>query len=242
MAGIAGGNWPEVDQLRSTIESGALKMLKTFTLCLAGAFSLIAAGCSPTKNIPNTKPAAQSSAPAGPPFSVKFETTKGDFVVEVNPEWAPNGAAHFRELVDKKFYDGCGFFRNIPNFMVQFGMNGDPKVQAEWGEQNIPDDQVTQSNKRGYVTYAQSGAPNSRSTQLFINFKDNSMLDQQGFAPIGTVVEGMDVVDSLYKTGENPQETQEMITRQGNEYLKKQYPELDYIKTARVVEKPAAKP
>jgi peptidyl-prolyl cis-trans isomerase A (cyclophilin A) len=220
-------------------------MGKTFTLCLAGALSLAAAACSgpSTTNTQNkAKSAARESAPSGPPFYVKFETTKGDFIVEVSPDWAPNGAAHLRELVDKQFYDGCGFFRNIPNFMVQFGMNGDPKVHAQWGDQNIPDDEVKQSNQRGFVTYAQTGAPDSRSTQLFINFKDNSMLDQQGFAPIGTVVEGMDVVDSLYKTGENPQETQGMIQQNGNEYLKKKYPELDYIKTARVVPKPGANP
>jgi cyclophilin family peptidyl-prolyl cis-trans isomerase len=219
-------------------------MPKMFILCLAGALTLTAAACSrpSATNTGNTGAAPQQSTPSSPPFFVKFETTKGDFVIEVNPDWSPNGAAHLRELVDKKFYDGCGFFRNIPDFMVQFGMNGDPKVQAEWGNQNIPDDPVKQSNRRGYVTYAKTGLPDSRSTQLFINIKDNSMLDTMGFAPIGTVLEGMDVVDSLYKTGENPPETQSMITQQGNEYLKKQYPELDYIKTARVVEKPAAKP
>jgi peptidyl-prolyl cis-trans isomerase A (cyclophilin A) len=118
-------------------------------------------------------------------------------------------------------------------------MNGDPKVHAQGGEQNIPDDPVKQSNKRGVVTYAQKGSPDSRSTQLFINFGDNSALDGQGFSPIGTVMgDGMTVVESLHKTGENPPETQGMIQQQGNEYLKKRYPELDYIKTARVVDKP----
>lgn len=219
-------------------------MLKTITLCLTGALVLAAAGCNrpETVTIPNDgKPVAQDSAAAaaaGPPFYVKFETTKGDFVLEVRPDWAPNGAAHFKELVEKNFYDGCGFFRNIPGFMVQFGMNGDPKVHAEWGEKNIQDDPVKQSNTRGIVTYAQTGAPNSRSTQLFINFGDNSPLDQQGFSPIGSIVQGMEVVDGLHKTGENPPESQEMIRQQGNEYLKKRYPELDYIKTARVVPKP----
>lgn len=208
-------------------------MLKTTTLCLAVALALTTAACSG----PETA-ATKDSPPLGPPFYVKFETTKGDFTVEVKPDWAPNGVSHFAELVESKFYDGCGFFRNIPDFMVQFGMNGDPKVQAKLGEKTISDDPVKQSNQRGVVTYAQTGAPNSRSAQLFINLKDNSFLDGDGFAPIGTVVEGMDVVDSLYKTGENPQETQGMIKEQGNEYLKKKYPDLDYIKTARIVTRP----
>jgi cyclophilin family peptidyl-prolyl cis-trans isomerase len=208
-----------------------MEMLKTITMCLTGAVVLAAAA--------GWGPLVAQDAAANAPFYVKFETTKGDFIVEVNPEWAPNGAAHVKELVEKKFYDGCGFFRNVPNFMVQFGMNGDPKVQAEWGEKTIKDDPVKRSNKRGFVTYAQTAAPNSRSTQLFINFGDNSFLDGMRFAPIGVVVEGMTVVDSLHKTGENPGETQEMIKKQGNEYLKAKYPQLDYIKTARIVPKPA---
>ncbi|QDT56485.1 Peptidyl-prolyl cis-trans isomerase A precursor [Caulifigura coniformis] len=214
-------------------------MLKSFTLCLAGAIALTAAACSRTENPANSNGAAAESAP---PYYVKFETTKGDFLVEIHPDWAPNGAAHLKELVEKNFYDGCGFFRNVPGFMVQFGMNGDPKVHAEWGEKTIKDDPVHGSNARGVVTYAQTGLPNSRSTQLFINHADNSFLDSQGFSPIGTVVEGLSVVDSLHQTGENPPETQGMIQEQGNEYLKKKYPELDYIKTARIVAKPAEKP
>ena len=210
-------------------------MLKTTTMRLAGALVLAAAAVTGLNTL------VAQDAKSTDPYYVKFETTKGDFIVEVNPEWAPNGAAHVKELVDNKFYDGCGFFRNVPDFMVQFGMNGDPKVHAEWGEKTIKDDPVKKSNKRGFVTYAQTGAPNSRSTQLFINHRDNSFLDSQRFAPIGIVVEGMTVVDSLYKTGENPGETQSMIKSQGNEYLKKKYPQLDYIKTARIVEKPKAK-
>jgi len=223
-------------QLRSTpSESGALEMLKSITMCFTGALVLAAAACSGPESL------VAQDAKAGAPFYVKFETTKGDFILEVNPEWAPNGAAHLKELVEAKFYDGCGFFRNVPDFMVQFGMNGDPKVHAQWGDKTIKDDPVKRSNKRGFVTYAQTGAPNSRSTQLFINHGDNSFLDGQRFAPIGVIVEGMTVVDALYKTGENPPETQGMIKEQGNEYLKKKYPQLDYIKTARIVEKPAAK-
>jgi len=215
--------------------SGALEMLKSITLCFAGALVMAAAACSGPEAV------VAQDAKASAPFYVKFETTKGDFVVEVNPEWAPNGAAHVKELVEQKFYDGCGFFRNVDGFMVQFGMNGDPKVHAAWGEKTIKDDPVgKRSNKRGFVTYAQTGAPNSRSTQLFVNHGNNSFLDDR-FAPIGVIVEGMTVVDSLYKTGENPPEVQGMVKEQGNEYLKKKYPQLDYIKTARIVEKPAAK-
>ncbi len=210
-------------------------MLKTITTCFAGALVLAAAACSGPESL-----VAQETA-AGETFYVKFETTKGDFIVEFHPDWAPNGAAHVKELVEKEFYDGVGFFRNVDGFMVQFGMSGDPKTQAEWGEKTIKDDPLKRSNKRGFVTYAQTGAPNSRSTQLFINHGDNSFLDSQRFAPVGVVIEGMTVVDSLYKTGENPPETQGMIKQQGNEYLKKKYPQLDYIKTARIVAKPAGK-
>jgi len=210
-------------------------MLKTITLCFTSALLMAAAACYGPEML------VAQDAKGGAPFYVKFETTKGDFVVEVNPEWAPNGAAHVKELVEQKFYDGCGFFRNVPDFMVQFGMNGDPKVHAQWGEKTIKDDPVKRSNKRGFVTFAQTAALNSRSTQLFINHGDNSFLDGMRFAPIGVVVEGMTVVDSLHKTGENPPETQGMIKDQGNAYLKQKYPQLDYIKTARIVEKPAAK-
>ncbi len=210
-------------------------MLKTITMCFAGALVMASAACSGPEAL------VAQDAKAAEAFYVKFETTKGDFVIEVHPDWAPNGAAHVKELIEKKFYDGCGFFRCVDGFMVQFGMNGDPKVQAEWGEKTIKDDPVKRSNKRGFVTYAQTGAPNSRSTQLFVNFGDNSFLDSQRFAPVGVIIEGMTVVDSLFKTGENPGETQGMIKEQGNEYLKKQYPKLDYIKTARIVPKPQAK-
>jgi peptidyl-prolyl cis-trans isomerase A (cyclophilin A) len=174
-------------------------------------------------------------------YKVAFDTSKGKIVIEVHRDWAPNGADHFHQLVQEKFYDEARFFRVIEDFMVQFGMNGDPAVNSKWKEQTIQDDPVKQSNKRGFVTYAQTGAPNSRSTQLFINFGDNSFLDKQRFAPIGQVVEGMDVVDSLYNgygegapSGKGP--SQGKIASQGNEYLKRDFPKLDYIKTARIVE------
>jgi cyclophilin family peptidyl-prolyl cis-trans isomerase len=122
------------------------------------------------------------------PFRVKFEVSTGEFVVEVNPEWAPNGARRFRELVEAGYYDDCRFFRVVEGFMAQVGMNGDPAVNAQWDDKRIPDDPPLRSNTRGRVTFATSG-PNSRTTQFFINFGDNSQLDGQGFSPIGEVIE-----------------------------------------------------
>jgi peptidyl-prolyl cis-trans isomerase A (cyclophilin A) len=171
-------------------------------------------------------------------FRVKFETSAGNFVVEVHPEWAPRGAARFKELVEAKYYDECRFFRVIEGFMAQFGMNGDPEVNARWDKQEIKDDPVKQSNTRGRVTFATSGA-NSRTTQLFINYRDNGRLDGQGFSPFAEVVEGMEVVDKLYNEygegapqGNGP--SQGRIARSGNKYLMESFPKLDYIKTARI--------
>ena len=175
--------------------------------------------------------AAADEAPAV--YKVKFETSGGDFIIEVNREWAPVGAERFHELVTKGFFDECRFFRVVPDFMVQFGINGDPAVQKEWRDAKIKDDKVTQSNKRGYITFATSG-PDSRTSQVFINFKDNKFLDRMGFAPFGQVVEGMDVVEKIYsEDGESPD--QSSIQSDGNAYLKKSFPKLDYIKKATIV-------
>ncbi|MEX0702896.1 MAG: peptidylprolyl isomerase [Planctomycetales bacterium] len=220
-------------------------MTSTFRALTLLAIAAAVAGCgfqaASTQNGANFAPAAASAEGTGETFRVKFETTQGDFVVEVHPEWAPNGAKQLRTLVEEKFYDDVAFFRVIDGFMAQFGMSGDPKVQEKWGEKTIQDDPVKQSNVRGYVTFAQTGAPNSRSTQLFINYGDNSRLDEQRFAPVGKVVEGMDVVDKLHSGygegapgGRGP--SQGEITRRGNAYLKERFPNLDYIKTARIVE------
>jgi peptidyl-prolyl cis-trans isomerase A (cyclophilin A) len=167
-------------------------------------------------------------------YKVKFETTCGDFVVEVHREWAPVGADRFHDLVSKGFYDECGFFRVVPGFMVQFGINGEPTTQQKWREATIKDDKVIKSNTRGFITFATSG-PNSRTSQVFINYGDNSRLDDMGFAPFGEVVEGMDVVDRINpQYRERPQQGE--IQTHGNAYLKEKFPKLDFIKTATIVE------
>jgi len=172
-------------------------------------------------------------------FQAKFETTKGTFVIEVTRAWAPLGADRFYNLVKNGYYDNCKFFRVLSGFMAQFGLNGDPKINTAWREARIKDDSVKQPNKRGYVTYAMAG-PNTRTTQLFINFSDNSAnLDSQGFSPFGKVsAEGMKVVDAFFSSyGETP--NQGSIHMQGNAYLDKNFPKLDFIKSAVIVSAPA---
>lgn len=175
----------------------------------------------------------EKMAPTTGTYSVKFETTAGDFVVLVHREWAPVGAQRFHDLVKSGFYDECRFFRVVSGFMVQFGINGSPATQQNW-ERPLPDDPATESNRRGYMTFATSG-PNSRTTQVFINYVDNSFLDSQGFSPFGEVIEGMDSVDKINaEYGESPDQGQ--INSAGNAYLKSQFPKLDYIKKATVIE------
>jgi len=208
-------------------------MKKTLVLLLLTASIALGQASNTLMN-----PAAlNAKAPAT--FNVKFDTTAGIFLVEVHRDWAPNGADRFYNLVKNGFYNNTRFFRVVPNFMVQWGINGDPNIQKHWEDANIKDDPVKQSNTRGNITYAQSSAPNSRSTQLFINFKDNSFLDNQRFAPFGKVISGMDVVDKINSTyGERPD--QSVIQTQGNAYLNKNFPKLDYIKTATIEEAAAA--
>jgi len=164
---------------------------------------------------------------------VKFETSCGDFTVEVQRDWAPLGADRFHELVQAGFYDECRFFRVVPGFVVQWGMNGDPAVYAKWKDREIKDDKVTQSNREGMITFASRG-PNTRTCQLFINLADNERLDDLGFAPFGKVLEGLDVVKKITSEyGQRPQ--QPLIQEEGNTYLKKEFPKMDYIKKATVV-------
>src|SRR6516162_1638056 len=227
---------------------GMLHMLRTLRLlCVctsAGALAVPAAvlaqgsGADLSKAKLRTPTALNEKAPDT--YKAKFDTSKGAFVVEVHRDWAPIGADRFYNLVRNGFYNNVRFFRVLTGFMAQFGMNGTPAVQKAWGAsaQQLKDDPVKQSNKRGYITFANAG-PNSRSTQLFINLVDNTFLDPDAmhFAPFGQIVEGMDVVDMLY-TGYGRQNVpdQSRITNEGNTYLMKEYPKLDYVKTATIVQ------
>jgi cyclophilin family peptidyl-prolyl cis-trans isomerase len=173
-------------------------------------------------------------------FRASFDTSAGPFVILVHRSWAPKGADRFYNLVKYGFFDNARFFRVLPNFIVQFGINGDPAIQAPWRDANLADEPVTQSNKRGTITFAKASMPNSRTTQVFINFRDNSGLDGQGFAPFGEVVSGMESVDKITSEyRENPD--QGRIQSQGNAYLTKEFPHMDFVKKATIV-KPAPAP
>jgi peptidyl-prolyl cis-trans isomerase A (cyclophilin A) len=175
-------------------------------------------------------PGMEKTAPAQ--YQVCFQTSAGAFVVAVTRAWAPQGADRFYNLVRHGFFDGTRFFRVLPGFVVQFGISGNPAVSARWHEATIPDDPVTQHNLRGTITFATAG-PNTRTTQLFINYADNTNLDSQGFAPFGRVVDGMDVVDRIYSGyGETP--NQAMIQARGNAYLASAFPKLDSIAHATI--------
>ena len=159
-------------------------------------------------------------------------------MVGVTRSWAPRGADRFHELVSKEFYDGARFFRVVPRFVAQFGLKGDPATDGYWSRMYMPDDPVTQNNKRGALSFAMAGAA-TRTTQVFINLQDNFHLDQMGFAPFGEVVSGMDVVDQLFKGygdappgGVGPEQSR--IRDEGNQYLERFFPRLDYIKSARI--------
>ncbi|WP_423929482.1 peptidylprolyl isomerase [Candidatus Palauibacter sp.] len=169
-------------------------------------------------------------------FRARFETSKGTFVVEVHRSWSPNGVDRFHNLVRNGFFHDVRFFRVIEGFMAQFGINGDPEIQGAWRSANILDDPVVMGNTRGRVSFAMAG-PDTRSTQLFINFGDNSRLDQMGFSAIGEVVEGMEVVDALHAgygegapNGSGP--SQGRIQEEGNAYLEEDFPNLDHIERA----------
>jgi cyclophilin family peptidyl-prolyl cis-trans isomerase len=189
---------------------------------------------------PLLNPASEEMNKTAPDlFQAKFETSKGDFVIEVHRDWSPNGADRFYNLVGNGYYDGVRFFRVLDGFMAQFGISGDPEASAIWRQRAIPDDSARASNTRGYVTYAMGG-PNTRTTQVFINYADNSRLDGQGFAPFGLVVEGMDVVDGFYSeygeaapSGRGPNQTR--IQAEGNGYLETEFPLLDHVERAYVV-------
>lgn len=183
-------------------------------------------------------PSQDPKAPAE--FKVKLETSKGDIILKITREWAPKGADRVHALVKSGTYDDCRFYRVMPKYIAQFGIHGTPTVSAKWKELPIDDDPVKQKNTRGRVTFAKGG-PNTRTTNLFISLKDNTSLDADGFAPIGEVVEGMEIADQLYSgygdgapKGRGP--SQKKIYEQGNAWLAKDFKDLDFIKKAAVLE------
>jgi len=186
--------------------------------------------------------AALATERAPEAFRVKLETTQGDVVILVNRSWAPNGADRFYNLVKIGYYDDVAFYRVIRGFMAQCGFNGDPAVSSVWSNARISDDPVTQVNTRGMVTFAQPSSPNARTTQFFVNFGDNTYLKEHGaFAPFGKIISGMEVMNSIYAgygegapNGRGP--SQSRIAREGNTYLRKNFPKLDYITKATIVE------
>lgn len=237
------------------------RMLFSLSLC---ALTVIGASAQTSTTAPAKKPApskapAASAAPfdrallqpsllkakAPAEYDVKFMTTAGDFTIKVTRAWAPLGADRFYNLVRHHFYDGAAFFRVLPGFMAQFGLSAYPEVSKAWEPADIKDDPVVQSNHRGFVSFAMAG-PNTRTTQVFINFGNNERLDQSGFSAFGMVTDGMDVVDKLYSgygegapDGRGPD--QSMIGNRGRAYLEKGFPKLDTVKTATLA-MPAANP
>jgi peptidyl-prolyl cis-trans isomerase A (cyclophilin A) len=212
--------------VRMSFESKTTKSdMKNFPLI--ASIALLLGACSAGAQKPSNE-----TAPAT--FRVNFETSRGPVVIEVTRADAPIGADRFYNLVKANYFEGGRFFRVIPGFMAQFGLASDPAVSKAW-DVPIEDDPVKASNVRGTLTFAATAAPNSRSTQLFINFGDNSRLDSQRFAPFGKVVSGMEFVDQIYSSyGENPD--QGRIEAEGNAYLEKEFPRLDYIKSARILQ------
>ena len=217
-----------------------MKMFRTlFALGAIVALSVSVAAAQPAAKANLKNPAAMTEqAPAV--FKANFETSAGSFVIEVHRDWAPKGADRFYNLVKNGFYDNCRFFRVLAGFMAQFGINGDPTVQVAWRNATITDDPVKEGNKPGYITFA-TGGPNTRTTQVFINYGNNAGLDKQGFAPFGKVISGMAVVEKLYAAyGEGPPQgqgpSQGQIQSQGNAYLEKSFPKLDFVKSATIVQ------
>ena len=228
--------------------------------------SLAVAGTFATRELaqekadaPAAKPAAPATKPAAPPakgaaaasafrdpaaltkqapasFKAKFETSQGVIVVEAVRDWAPVGVDRFYNLIMSGYFENVRFFRVVPNFVVQFGIHGDPSVSKNWMNASLKDEPVKEGNKRGTLTYAKSSRPNSRTTQIFINLKDNTSLDAQGFAAFAKVVEGMDVVDKLNSEyGESLTGLQGQIYQEGNAFLAAKAPRLDFIKKATIL-------
>jgi peptidyl-prolyl cis-trans isomerase A (cyclophilin A) len=233
----------------------AILFVLTLDLGISGGYAQTKT--APEKSTPKATPAspfsrallspAKLTEKAPDTFDVRFTTTKGDFLVRVTRAWAPNGADRFYNLVKNGFFDSASFFRTIPGFVVQFGLSAYPEVSKAWARETILDDPVTQTNKRGFVTYAMGGK-DTRTTQIFINLTDrNTRLDEMGFSPFGVVVEGMEVVEQLYggygdsvsRGGKGPE--QDRIQTEGAAYLEKEFPNLDKIMSAKIVPPAPAK-
>lgn len=205
-------------------------------ILIVSSIALLLSGCGGAEQTSKEAFSEPERTPAV--FRVKFETTKGDFVVEVTRDWAPLGADRFYELVRARFYDGCRFHRVVRRFVAQFGISPNPDVSRLWSQLRIPDDPVKESNRKGTLSFAKTG-PATRTTQVFINLADNDRLDGMGFAPFGKVVSGMDVVEQLYAgygdfepRGNAPDQARTEL--EGEQYLARYYSRLDMIKTARL--------
>jgi len=209
-------------------------------ILMSMAVALAGCGGGPEKKAEAPKKAAKRDGPMPDVYKVRFDTTKGPFVVEVHKEWAPRGAERFWKLVNMRFFDDTRFFRVRPTFIVQFGLSGDPQTNSLLNAMPIQDDPVRQKNTRGMISFAQAGKA-TRRTQVFVNMKDNRSLDRDGFTPFGQVVEGMEVFEKLYAgygewspPGNGPSATKTQT--QGNEYLDSQFPRLDQIRKAVILD------
>lgn len=200
-------------------------------LGLVSLAAILASACGPKKT------AQVEASPAQ--YKVLMNTSKGPVTILVHRDWSPIGADHFYELTKMHFYDGVRFFRALPGFVVQWGINGDPATNKTWSEISVRDDPPKVSNKTGTVVFAMAG-PNTRTTQIFVNLRDNSgSLDAQGFTPFGEIIQGMDNIAGVFMGyGEGPPggagPNQAAIADIGNAYLEEHFPKLDYIKTARI--------
>ena len=208
------------------------------TAIVAAAGATVAAQSPDLQKIARLRNPAALTEKAPDTFKANFDTSKGTFTITVNRAWAPLGADRFYNLVKNGFYDDLRFFRVMDGFMAQFGIHGNPTIAKAWMGARLQDDPVKQSNRRGFVTFA-TGGPNTRTTQVFINYRDNANLDKSGFAPFGEVTSGMKVVDSLYggygdgaPSGKGPD--QQRLQGEGNVYLNKDFPRLDFVKAATI--------
>lgn len=196
---------------------------------------------SDSNAVASTVPAPPAITPQAPDvFHVRFNTTKGDFVAEINRQWSPNGVDRFYNMVDVGYFQDSAIFRAVPNFMFQFGLHGNPAVNKDWAESRIPDDTpVGVSNLPGTLCFAKTGQPNSRSVQMFVNLGQNVPLDGQGFTPFGKVIQGMDVVRKINtEYGENPdsEDVQGRLKREGNDYILKRFPRIDLIRSVELIQ------